>query len=284
MSAAPVLLNRMKTKIRLIPLLGWIVLGLLAASAGRADEETEQARALLEKYRGCVVAVQAVAELHLSAASEGRQKAAPDRDVPVAGVATIVGREGVLVSAYSFFDASSLLDGRTITGPGGKKATIEVGMGAIKEVKVVLRDGTEVPAEVLLKDPPSDLIVLRADAAAWAKAGGDRLPAVDLANQGEAELLDNLLIIGLSGPSFGRETMAARSGILVKAVKPRLVYRPSFAQKGGPAFLLDGRLLGLGAQQLYRDKLTNDPVIVPAADVAEIVRQAMAEPAGSANR
>ena len=268
----------MKIKHPMIPRILTLLTLLAVASSLTASEDDLKAKAVLAKYRDCVVIVQAVAELHVSAESEGKQKAAPDRDVPVGGVATIVRSDGILVSAFSFFDASSALDGKTINGPGGKKATLDVSVGAIKQVKFVLRDGTEVPGEVLLKDATIDLIVLRADQNAWKKAGGNTLPAVDLANAGEVELLDTVVVVGVSGPAFGRETLASGAGIIVKTVKPRLIYRPTFAQKGGPAFLLDGRLLGVGTQHVYRDKLVNDPVIVPAADVAEVVRQALAVP------
>lgn len=252
---------------------------LASASPLRASEEDIKAKAVLAKYRDCVVTVQAVAELHMSAEVEGKDKeAAPDRDVPVGGVATVVNSDGLLVSAYSFFDASSAFDGKTISGPGGKKAKIDASVGTIKQVKFLLRDGTEVPGEVVLKDATVDLIVLRADREAWQKTGGDKLPAVDLENHGEAELMDNLVAIGLSGPTLGREVMGIHAGVMVKALKPRLLYRPSFAQKGGPAFLLDGRLLGIGAQHVYQDKLVNDVIVVPTAEVAELVRQAMAVP------
>ncbi|MFZ5495404.1 MAG: S1 family peptidase [Verrucomicrobiota bacterium] len=272
----------MKTKhpliLRILP-----PLALLAITSSlTASEDDLKAKAVLAQYRDCVVTVQAVAELHMSAESEGKQKAAPDKDVPVGGVATIVRSEGILVSAFSFFDPSSAFDGKTINGPGGKKAKLDVSVGAIKQVKFVLGDGTEVPGEVLLKDAVLDIIVLRADADAWKKAGAEKLPAVDLDKSGEAELLDTVVVIGLSGPGFGREVMASGSGIIVKATKPRLVYRPTFAQKGGPAFLLNGRLLGIGAQHVYRDKLVNDSVFVPAADVADVVRQALASRAPAA--
>lgn len=269
----------MKANTRLIQLILPLLVLFTSAGSLNASEDDLKAKAVLAQYSNCVLTVQAVAELHISAESEGKQKAAPDKDVPVEGLATIVRSDGLLVSAYSYFDASSVFDGKTINGPDGKKATLEVSVGAIKQVKILLRDGTEVPGEVLLKDATLDLIVLRADAVAWKKSGGEKLSAIDLEKSGEAELLDTVVVIGLSGPGFGREVMASGSGIIVKATKPRLIYRPTFAQKGGPGFLLDGRVLGIGAQHVFQDKLVNDSVFVPAADVAELVRQTLAVPA-----
>ncbi len=268
----------MKIRPPLIPrLIPWLGLFTLAVSLP-ASEDDLKAKAVLAKYRDCVVTVQAVAELHVSAESGGKQKSMPEKDVPVTGMGTVVRSDGILVSAYSYFDASSAMDGRKINGPGGKKATLDVSVGAIKQLKFLLRDGTEVPGEVLLKDANLDLIVLRAEPEAWKKAGGDKLPVAELANGGEAELMDDLVAIGLAGPTLNREIMAVHAGVLVKTTKPRLIYRPSFAPKGGPAFLLDGRLLGIAVQHVYRDKLVNDIVIVPTADVADFVQQALGMP------
>jgi hypothetical protein len=261
----------------ILRLTSWLGLLALAVSL-HASEDDLKAKAVLAQYRDCVITVQAVAELHVSAEADGKQKSMPEKDVPVTGMGTVVRRDGILVSAYSYFDASSAMDGKTINGPGGKKAVLDVSVGAIKQVKFVLRDGTEVPGEVLLKDTALDLIVLRAEPAAWKKAGGDRLPAVNLNKRGEAELMDDLVAIGLAGSTMNREVMAVHAGIMVKVAKPRLIYRPSFAPKGGPAFLLDGRLLGIAVQHVYRDKLVNDIVIVPAADVADFVQQALTAP------
>ncbi|MGH8021775.1 MAG: trypsin-like peptidase domain-containing protein, partial [Opitutaceae bacterium] len=139
-------------------------------------------------------------------------------------------------------------------------------------------DGARISAEVLLKDPALDLIVLRADVEAWRASGGDDLPVIDLADAGEAELMDEIVVIGQAGPALGREALGALPGIMIKTTKPRVIYRPSFAQKGGPAFTLDGHVLGIGAQLVYREKLTKDIVVIPAEDVAELVRQAMEAP------
>lgn len=191
---------------------------------------------------------------------------------------------GVLISADGFIVTNCHVVRQPVRvtawlADGRKRKARVVGTDPATDLAVLQLIGE--PEDVLLKDPSVDLIVLQADPDAWQKASGDKLEAVDLANGGEAELLDNVLALAISGPTLGRETMAISTGVMIKSTKPRVVYRPSFAIKGGPAFLLDGKLLGIAAQHVYREKLVSDVVIIPAAEVADVVRQALAakEPA-----
>lgn len=251
-----------------------IVLALLTSGAVMAESDP-RARPLADRYGPAVLSVQAVAQVDATADVSGTQRTMPTRDIPVQGVATIVSNEGILVSALSFFDQTAAMTGQVITGPQGQRARLEVTGMAINEVKFVLVDGTEIPGEVLLKDEVLDLIVLRADRDAWAQHGADKLQALDLSQAGEAEAMDEIVVLGQTGPALGRAPLMALPGIMVKMTRPRTVYRPSYAQKGGPALTLDGKVLGIGAQLVYQEKLTNDLVVIPAADVAELVRQAL---------
>lgn len=275
--------------LRLLTQSSFLVLSLAAVVARGDDSQLASAREIFERYRDSVVAIQGVAQVQVSTQVDGKEKAAPDRDVTVSGVGTLVSADGVVVTALSFLDPSVSLDGRTVN-TGGRRTTLDVTVNSLRELRLLLADGTEVGAGILLKDPLLDLVVLRAETEAWKKAGGDRLPWVNLKDSGEAQVLDPLLVIGQSSAAFGRAPSAARPGVMSKVTKPRLIYRPSMGQKGGPAFLHDGKLLGIAVQHVQRERVTNDLVIVPAADVAELVEQAQtkasetpAEPAAPAN-
>ncbi|MGH7945116.1 MAG: hypothetical protein ACREF9_08920 [Opitutaceae bacterium] len=91
-------------------------------------ESDPRVKPLLARYAGAVMAVKATVTFHVSADVGGTQKTMPEKDTPAQGFATVVKSEGVLVSALSFFDVSSMMDGQTITGPKGQKAKVDMSM------------------------------------------------------------------------------------------------------------------------------------------------------------
>ena len=95
---------------------------------------------------------------------------------------TVVDASGLIVTALGGLDKSSLLDGQSISTPVGEiklKAESE-----IKEVKVITADGTEIPADLVLKDQDLGLafIKVRTDSD---EAKGVEFKAIDLADAAE---------------------------------------------------------------------------------------------------
>src|SRR6478609_8363228 len=72
---------------------------------------------------------------------------------------TIVDASGLIVTALGGLDKSAMVDGQTVNTPMGTfklKATTE-----IKEVKVITADGSEIPADLVMKDQDLGLAFIK---------------------------------------------------------------------------------------------------------------------------
>ena len=88
-------------------------------------------------------------------------------------------------------------------------------------VKIVLDDGTEMPAEVVLRDKDADLAFIRPKTKPAAP-----MAALDLANAGKADVLDQVVTLTRLGSAAGRADSASVERISAIVTKPRLFYVP----------------------------------------------------------
>jgi S1-C subfamily serine protease len=154
----------------------------------------------------------------------------------------------------------------------------------LTDVKILLEDGTELPAEVVLRDKDLDLAFIRPKT-----KPAQPMPAVDLTNAGQADVLDQVITLNRLGKAAGRAYAASVERISAVVQKPRLFYVPESTMTtttlGSPAFLPDGKILGIcvvravssdgggmGLFSLQPQGLTG--IILPAADVLKVAKQA----------
>ncbi len=190
---------------------------------------------------------------------------------------TIVDASGLIVTALGAMDRSSLVDGQTVNTPMGSfklKSNTEV-----KEVKVITADGSEVPADVVMKDEDLGLafIKVRSDSD---EAKGVEFKAIDLADSAKGELLDDCVGLGRLDESLNREPSVITTEISGITTRPRTFYRVMTDTVGCPMFLANGKLLGLSVVRKPKSAGGIDAgtqitqVILPAADVAKVAAQA----------
>lgn len=239
---------------------------LLAAPVcpGRADEFTQKGRAVFEKNLATVVTVQIVLKITVSAS--GRSSGPNETRAEVTG--SVVDPSGLTVLALSSLDPSSLYD------VPGYNMEIE-----LSDVKILLRDGTELPAEVVLRDKDLDLAFVRPKT-----KPATPMPAIDLAQSASAQVLDQVITINRMGRAAGRTHAASVERISAVVQKPRLFYIPdstmTATRQGSPAFTLEGKVLGLFVMRAVsgqgsgsvRDNVTS--IIVPAEDILKAAKQA----------
>ena len=117
-------------------------LALLIPLGGFASEFAEKGRAIFEKYQKTVVTVQIVIKSKFSGRSnETRQE--------VSG--TVIDASGLVVMSLTATDPSQMLESMLANNPDFKLET------ELSDIKFLLEDGTEVPAEVVLRDKDLDL-------------------------------------------------------------------------------------------------------------------------------
>lgn len=215
------------------------------------------------------------AEVRMALASQGSEAKSE-----ITG--TVIDSSGLIVTALNGLDKASLLNGQTLptaTGEIKLKAT-----GEIKEIKVLTSDGTEIPADLVLKDEDLGIafIKVRSDSE---EAKGVTFPFIDLANSATAEPLDECITLGRLDDSMNRTPCMLAGEVIAKAEKPRLTYRIDDDSVGCPVFLASGKLLGVSVIPKMK-KLADSagqmqitPIILPAADIAKVAAQAKEAPA-----
>lgn len=242
---------------------------VLTAHAG---ELAEKGRAVFKQHQSEVVTVQVVQKMTTSAGGKTSEPREGKQDI----TGTVVDPSGLTVLALSAADPSEMYK-RMYPASSGYKIEIEV-----SDVKILLDDGTEIPAEIVLRDKDLDLAFIRPKA-----KPAHPMPAVDLSKAAPAQMLDELITINRLGRAAGR--VHAASVELVSAVvqKPRTFYIPDSKMTGtalgSPAFALDGRIVGIvvmrtinagggGMGNFQPDNATS--IILPAEDIAKAAKQA----------
>jgi hypothetical protein len=249
---------------------------LLAAPAVRADDPlAAAARKIFAEKQECVVWVSAVAKVAFSAEGAKDQSLnLPDQENKVEALGTIIDREGLVVAALNQLDPSRNITGREFR-VGGSMVKIEAA-ATLKEVKVTMPDGTDIPAEIVMRDSDLDLAFIRIKTASK-EAKGIELKALDLKASGPGQVADEVVSISRMDEVLNRVPAASRGQISAVTRKPREFVRAGGITQGCPTFLMDGRLLGIAVTRSVRNKSTHT-VVIPAADVLEIAEQAKRTP------
>jgi hypothetical protein len=250
-----------------------LVLGLagLVGLAGHcpADELAVKGRDIFNKNQQAVVTVQEVLKMTYSGAaksSENRQE--------ITG--TVVDPSGLTVLALSAADPSEMYQ-RMMADQGSQyKLDVEV-----TDLKILLADGTELPAEIVLRDKDLDLAFIRPKS-----KPASPMAAIDFSKAAPVQLLDEVITLNRLNSAAGRAYAASVERITAVVLKPRTFYIPDSAMTsttlGSPAFSIDGKVVGLlvmravnskgGGSRNYRENMTS--IILPAEDIVKGAKQA----------
>jgi S1-C subfamily serine protease len=248
------------------------VLSLAAVSPLRADDMAGAKKIFAEK-QDSVIWITGVAKVSFTTLDSSSGANIPDEEAKVMAMGTIVSTNGLVVTVLSQLDPSSNVKGqmiRTENGPVKLDAT-----SVIKELKAVMPDGTEVPAELVLKDVNLDLAVVRIKSDSK-EASGEVFHAVDLKDSAEGHILDEVATIIRMPEVFYRvpAITTGRIGMITK--KPRVFLRAEGSAPGCPTFNLDGKLIGITAGRTMGGRVV-EAAIIPATDVLDVVEQSKKE-------
>jgi S1-C subfamily serine protease len=245
-----------------------LALGLAGATVPcRAGEVAEKGRAIFDKNHDAVVTVQAV--LKMSNAGRSRESR---QDV----TGTVVDPSGLTVLALSAVDPSEMY--QRMMAEQGSQDKLEM---EVTDLKILLADSTEVPAEIVLRDKDLDLAFIRPKAKLTSP-----MAAVDLSKSAPVQLLDEVITLNRLNSAAGRAYAASVERVSAVIQKPRTFYIPDSSMTattlGSPAFALDGKIVGLfvmravnskgGSGRNYRENMTS--IILPAEDVLKGAKQA----------
>ncbi|HEY3322424.1 MAG TPA: trypsin-like peptidase domain-containing protein [Planctomycetota bacterium] len=241
----------------------------VAATAVQAADFNETARKVMEQNGKGVVAIRVVSTVKMSRGGQDREQ---EQKAEVTG--TIVDPSGLTVTCASRVDPSrqSMM---------GMKVDITV-----KETTLLMPDGTEIPAEIVLKDTDLDLAFLRP------KELGKTFDAVALtAAAAPAKAMDDVFSVVRLGKNFNR-VVGLESGKVKAEVKgPRPYYVCSAdlsGSLGNLVYAADGNPLGImvtktsvgGADESHASIMTmisggsGGAIVRPMSDLIDAIKQA----------
>ena len=264
----------------------WSAVALWAGvMAAGADDLAEAGRRIMKAHEGAVVTLQLVISQEMSMG--GRQAGREEEKSEVTG--TVIDPSGLVVASLVTTDPGDLmanLMGAASGMPEGMQFQTTV-----KDAKVRLADGRELPCRVVLRDKDLDLIFFR-----LAQKPDAPLPAVSLDGGGVAQALDEVVVVNRMGHVAGRSVAGAVSRISALVEKPRRYYAigqdTGMAGLGSPVFTADGKFLGMmalrsvpaqgrpGMSAMLGGGLSLGllPIVVPADQIAEAALQAPQAP------
>lgn len=242
-------------------LVALMTIGCVAAMPALADETAVLGRQVLDANKEAVVTV-----LMVTSVSFGGQ----DSEMESEATGTIIAPDGLTVLALTAIDPAAIY---AQMGEG-----MEDIVSKVKDLKILMHDGTEMAAEVVLRHQDQDLVFIRPTAAPETP-----LAHVDITKAGHPQILDEVAALMQLGKVARRTPAILVTRIESVVERPRLFYVPGEHRQQAincsPVFTLDGGFVGVGAIRAIKDGSGPSRgsnlmvVIVPAADIQEAMAQ-----------
>jgi hypothetical protein len=235
-----------------------------AAVAARADDVAQKGREIFNKNQHAVVTVSEVLKVSAGGTSNARET---KQDL----TGTVMDSTGLTVLALSACDPADMY--QRMMGDDSRHIETEV-----TDLKILLDDGTEVPAEIVLRDKDLDLAFIRPKTKL-----ASPMVAVDMTKTSPAQILEQVITLNRLTSAAGRAYAASVERINAVIQKPRTFYIPdsnmTATTLGSPAFALDGNLVGVFVMRAMSGKGAagrNMPtsIILPAEDILKASKQA----------
>ncbi|PCJ65825.1 MAG: hypothetical protein COA73_01730 [Candidatus Hydrogenedentota bacterium] len=254
-----------------------ILLSLITLSA-YSDAVSDKGREIFEAHKSAVVTVQVVMKMKFSFPGMGSQEDESKSEV----TGTVISEDGLTLVSLSETDPTSLIKNMMAGQAGMENMQMET---EIRDVKILTADGTEIPAEIILRDKDLDMAFVRPT-----EKPSTPMDYISLENPGEPDYLDQIVTINQLGKVARRTHSVSLERIQAIVTKPRTFYLPgndpSQTGLGSPAFTLDGNLIGVfllrsikstggSAMSMLGGMQDNVmAIIVPAADIQDAASQA----------
>lgn len=256
----------------------FVLMTLLATTAQAQTDPRGAAREVVKKWQAAVVTVRVVLKTRMSMG--GREMQSSDDTVETIG--TVIDPSGLTVMSLGMLNPGAMMTKMMGSMGGDQKMEIT---SEPSDLKMRLPDGREIPAKIVLRDEDLDLAFIRPTAKV-----DKPLVAVNLSDGGTPATLDQVVVLSRLGRVGGWAPGAALFDIGAIIEKPRTFFVLSgpAASMGAPAFLPNGKVVGLltlrqvdaGRPSMMSmmggtESLGLLAVILPAADVLEIAKQAI---------
>lgn len=254
-------MDGMRTALTILP-----ILFIPVRSLGGESDTIRAAMNCVELHKDAIVQVSLV--LKISTVYGGRQAHTSERKVEING--TVVDPSGLAIISNVATDPSSMYS--MDMGEDAPRYRMET---SVTDLKIVLADGKEYPAKIVLRDKDLDLAFVRPD------EQGLTLPHIELKESPPPKLLDEIIALSRLDRSANREPSVGVARIMSIIKKPRVRYLAmSVLEPGCPVFDARGRILGLALMRTGGRRSSGGfsfmsmmPAVLPCADILEVMEQ-----------
>ncbi len=244
----------MKTSLVIWKIVFAVFCCILLSSSLLADDAAD-GRAICSKMGDAVVRVEAVQSISIDYDGDSDEY---DRKSETVG--TVVDPAGITIVSLSAIDNS-------------RESSMYSETSQIKELKIVISDGKEMPAKVVLRDQDLDLAVI-----VPTQKPDTPMAFVNLKDSAKADILDRVLVVTRLGKIADRALSANIEQVQSIVEKPRRFYVVSLEnvgeEFGAPVLAMSGKAIGIVLLK-SRPSGSEDalPVVLSAEDILSVVAQ-----------
>ncbi len=257
-----------------------LLAALFAPAQGAALEET--GRRLVKDLSDAVVTVQIVVQQGISFG--GQERTVQEQKSETTG--TIIGPDGLTVVSLTTVDPSAMVDRLMRSGRDGMSSDFDFDVN-LTDARLLMPDGREVPATMVLRDRDLDLAFLRPIA-----PQANPFVYVDLTASRDVELLDAVFVVSRMGRVGARQPAISMDRVHAQIKRPRPFYvlsqtmaaanklgAPVFGEDGAPVGVLVLRSVatpgsgGMSGMFGGLEAMGMLPIVQPAVDILETAEQ-----------
>ena len=223
---------------------------------------------LLQEKADCVTWVSVTMRVEVSAGG----RSMPPQEQKLEAIGTIIAEDGLTVLSLSTVDPKAKILSRLRTGA----ASVQVNY---TEVLLLMPDGSEVPAKILLKDNDLDLAYLLPISNEKNIENNQIKPFPFVSQQHEKfnqpQVLDGVISMSKLGRNLYRQSTLRRGWVNAVIEKPRQYYVIENTSPGTPVFDKSGKCIGVVVYKMERGQ-PSAIVTLPSKDILEIAEQVRA--------
>lgn len=240
----------------------WLVFSFSSVSASSIEEN---GREIMNLHEHAVIKVKLV--LRFKIYMNGNE--IKNNETKIEATGTVLDPSGLTIISLSMTDPGKFASLKLQSQMAPGKMDVE---SDLNEVIMILPNGTELPAKVILRDKDLDLAFVRP-----VEKPVQPIAAIDTRQTAQPQILDTVFILGRLGKVAGSVPSIVTDRIQAIMKKPRLFYVPQKSMDlGAPVFSRAGKWIGI---ILLRTIKTDDMspgamvVILPATDILDVTGQ-----------
>lgn len=257
------------------------VLIFLFPSSFYASDTATSARKVVEKSSSAVATIKVFIKQRVIFGGRDMDKYENVFEMP----STVIAPSGLAVTSLSRMDPTGTFKELLKQVPGAQANTGFDIASEITGIKMVLYDGQEVPAEIVMRDSDLDLVFI-------SPTEKLTVPFIDLSDATTPKILEEVIVLGRLEHVPGRITSAALYRVEAVIEKPRVIYvlnsEALTSRLGSPVFSENGKIVGVLVLKVVKTQtqgfniMSGMPgmmaVIMPAGDILQTAEQIHAAP------